>query len=78
MGGVRGAVAGEPAPAAAVPGAAPGSLDAAVRARIEQALTVSRGRVEGPFGAAKALAVNPHTLRARMRKLRLDWRSFRI
>ena len=78
MGGVRGAVAGEPARGGAAPGAAPGSLDAAVRARIEQALTVSRGRVEGPFGAAKALAVNPHTLRARMRKLRLDWRSFRI
>ena len=37
-----------------------------------------RGRVEGPHGAARLLRINPHTLRARMRKLRVDWRSFRI
>ena len=44
---------------------------------IEAALAPTRGRIEGPFGAARALGVNPHTLRARMRKLGIDWRRFR-
>ena len=44
-------------------------LDAAIKAHITQALRASRGRIEGPFGAAQRLAINPHTLRARMRKL---------
>jgi hydrogenase-4 transcriptional activator len=47
------------------------------RGRIEQALKTSRGRIEGPFGAAKALGVNPHTLRSRMRKLGIQWDRFR-
>jgi transcriptional regulator with GAF, ATPase, and Fis domain len=47
------------------------------RARIELALRTSRGRIEGPFGAAKALGVNPHTLRSRMRKLGIQWDRFR-
>jgi transcriptional regulator with GAF, ATPase, and Fis domain len=33
--------------------------------------------VEGPFGAAKALGVNPHTLRSRMRKLGINGKSFK-
>ena len=37
----------------------------------------TRGRVEGPRGAARLLAINPHTLRARMRKLKIDWSAFR-
>jgi transcriptional regulator with GAF, ATPase, and Fis domain len=53
------------------------SLDAAMRRHIESALTRSHGRIEGPFGAATILGINPHTLRARMRKLRIDWRAFR-
>ena len=53
------------------------SLDSVIRHHIESALRRSRGRIEGPFGAAASLAVNPHTLRARMRKLRIDWRGFR-
>jgi len=36
------------------------------------------GRVDGPHGAARILRINPHTLRARMRKLRIDWRRFRV
>ena len=36
-----------------------------------------RGRVEGEGGAAELLGINPHTLRARMRKLGVDWRRFR-
>ena len=53
------------------------SLDAAMRHHIESALQRSHGRIEGPFGAAAMLGINPHTLRARMRKLRIDWHGFR-
>jgi hydrogenase-4 transcriptional activator len=52
-------------------------LDEAMKRHIERALAVSRGRVEGPQGAATLLGINPHTLRARMRKLGIDWISFR-
>jgi len=41
-------------------------------------LSATRGRLEGPHGAARLLRINPHTLRARMRKLRIDWRRFRV
>jgi transcriptional regulator with GAF, ATPase, and Fis domain len=44
---------------------------------IEGALHESHGRIEGPFGAARRLGINPHTLRARMRRLGVDWRRFR-
>jgi transcriptional regulator with GAF, ATPase, and Fis domain len=54
------------------------TLDAAIRSQIESALTRCLGRIEGPFGAAQVLGVNPHTLRARMRKLGIDWSSFRV
>ncbi len=53
------------------------TLDRAMREHIERALERTRGRVEGPRGAAKLLAINPHTLRARMRKLAIDWERFR-
>jgi transcriptional regulator with GAF, ATPase, and Fis domain len=53
------------------------SLDAAMRRHIETALVVTSGRIEGPHGAAKLLKINPHTLRARMRKLGVEWRQFR-
>jgi hydrogenase-4 transcriptional activator len=53
------------------------TLNDAMRDHIEAALTASRGRVEGPRGAARMLAINPHTLRARMRKLKIDWPAFR-
>ena len=52
-------------------------LDEAMRRHIEAALRRSLGRIEGPFGAAALLKINPHTLRARMRKLGIDWRRFR-
>ncbi|MBI5505083.1 MAG: sigma 54-interacting transcriptional regulator [Deltaproteobacteria bacterium] len=54
------------------------TLDAAMRAHIECALRRCRGRIEGVAGAAAALGVNPHTLRARMRKLGIEWSSFRV
>jgi transcriptional regulator with GAF, ATPase, and Fis domain len=79
----RGSVA--PAPAAsreAAAGAAAqmgahSALDAAMARHIEAALERTRGRIEGPDGAAALLEINPHTLRARMRKLGVDWRRFR-
>jgi transcriptional regulator with GAF, ATPase, and Fis domain len=54
-----------------------GSLDQAMIEHIERALASTFGRVEGPFGAAKLLGINPHTLRSRMRKLGINWRRFR-
>jgi hydrogenase-4 transcriptional activator len=53
------------------------TLNDAMRAHIEAALNTTHGRVEGPRGAARLLAINPHTLRARMRKLKIDWTAFR-
>jgi DNA-binding NtrC family response regulator len=52
-------------------------LDVVMRRHIENTLEATRGRVEGPHGAARLLRINPHTLRARMRKLKIDWRRFR-
>jgi transcriptional regulator with GAF, ATPase, and Fis domain len=60
---------------AASPELAP--LGAAMITHIERALVATHGRIEGPFGAAKLLGINPHTLRARMRKLGIDWARFR-
>ncbi len=54
------------------------TLDAAMTRHIESALRRTRGRIEGTDGAAALLAINPHTLRARMRKLGIDWRRFRM
>ncbi len=53
------------------------SLDEAMKAHIQRALVATRGQVEGPSGAARLLKINPHTLRARMRKLQIDWTRFR-
>jgi hydrogenase-4 transcriptional activator len=53
------------------------SLNAAVKKHIERALLVTRGRIEGRGGAAALLGINPHTLRARMRKLGIHWSRFR-
>jgi len=52
-------------------------LEKAVATHIERALRACHGRIEGPFGAAQLLGINPHTLRARMRKLGIDWARFR-
>ncbi|MCI0363818.1 MAG: sigma-54-dependent Fis family transcriptional regulator [Phycisphaerales bacterium] len=53
------------------------TLDQTMTRQIEAALRATRGRIEGPSGAAKLLGINPHTLRARMRKLGVDWRQYR-
>ena len=48
-----------------------------MKQHIESALALAHGRIEGRRGAAALLKINPHTLRARMRKLRIDWTQFR-
>ncbi len=53
------------------------TLDEAVARHIRAALAASGGRIEGSRGAAALLRVNPHTLRARMRKLGIDWSAYR-
>jgi transcriptional regulator with GAF, ATPase, and Fis domain len=52
-------------------------LDEIIRRHIEAALTSTGGRIEGPRGAAKLLKINPHTLRGRMRKLKIEWKQYR-
>lgn len=53
------------------------TLDEAMRLYIERILSVTYGKIEGSGGAAALLDINPHTLRARMRKLGIDWQSYR-
>jgi len=52
-------------------------LDDVMREHIERVLAATHGKIEGPLGAAEVLDVNPHTLRARMRKLGIEWAKFR-
>lgn len=53
------------------------TLDEAMRQHINAALARTHGRIDGPHGAARLLDINPHTLRARMRKLGVDWSKFK-
>jgi len=65
-------------PAAAEPTAADIiPLAAAMRQHIERALAATRGRIEGRRGTAELLDINPHTLRARMKKLGIDPARYR-
>ena len=45
------------------------TLDAAMSQHIKKAMTLAKGKVEGKYGAAQRLGINPRTLRNRMRKL---------
>jgi len=53
------------------------ALDNVIKRHIEQVLGATRGKVEGRRGAAERLEINPHTLRAKMRKLGIDWSRYR-
>ena len=53
------------------------TLDDAIRAHIERVLERCRGRIDGPRGAARVLAVNPNTLRSKMAKLGIRAERFR-
>jgi hydrogenase-4 transcriptional activator len=63
--------------AAIVPAKGRSALDDAMRKHIESTLRACHGRIEGKGGTADRLDINPHTLRARMRKLGIDWKRFR-
>ncbi|HUR26652.1 MAG TPA: sigma-54 dependent transcriptional regulator, partial [Planctomycetota bacterium] len=65
-----------PEPSFAPPAFAP-PTPALDRAACERALAACHGRIEGPFGAARALRVAPHVLRSRLRKLGVDAKRFR-
>jgi transcriptional regulator with GAF, ATPase, and Fis domain len=75
--GTRSTPISAPRPASVAPSGHIEPLDVAIRRHIELALRYTHGRVEGRHGAAKLLQINPHTLRARMRKLKIDWQRFR-
>lgn len=53
------------------------TLDEAMALHIEAALARTQGRIEGRGGTADLLGINPHTLRARMRKLGVEWTLYR-
>ncbi|MDR0611616.1 MAG: sigma-54 dependent transcriptional regulator [Planctomycetaceae bacterium] len=53
------------------------SLEDNIRQHIESALVLAQGVIEGTNGAAALLKINPHTLRAKMRKLGINWSKFR-
>ena len=67
-----------PAPALQAVPQAFTTLDEQARSHIEAALRHCLGRVDGPFGAARMLGLNPQTLRSRMAKLGVEVRRFRI
>lgn len=77
LGGVGGRVATGAAPAPHPIPAPVLTFDEAMRRQIVSALKRTRGRIDGRHGAARQLQLNPHTLRGRMRRLRIDWRTFR-
>ncbi|MFN6400068.1 MAG: sigma-54 interaction domain-containing protein [Planctomycetota bacterium] len=52
-------------------------LDEVIKQHIEKTLVKCKGQVEGKRGAARILQINPHTLRAKMRKLGIRWADYR-
>jgi len=52
------------------------TLDEIARRHISQALALTGGRIDGPHGCARILGIHPNTLRARMRKLGIDWKRY--
>ncbi len=52
-------------------------LDVAIAAHLERALRSTAGRVDGPQGAARLLRIKTSTLRAKLRKFRIDAKNFR-
>ena len=52
-------------------------LNEMIKQHIERALLRTQGQVEGKRGAARLLQINPHTLRAKMRKLGIRWVDYR-
>jgi hypothetical protein len=71
-GGFQDADAG-PAPAVPKTEDAIASLDQAIADHIQKALVRTRGKVEGPDGAALFLCIHPSMLRARMKKMGIPY-----
>lgn len=67
----------EPAGAADYSAAAVEPLDKVVAHHLSRALVATRGRIDGPQGAARLLGLNPSTLRAKLRKYRIDSTRYR-
>ncbi|MEG2172867.1 MAG: sigma-54 dependent transcriptional regulator [Desulfovibrionaceae bacterium] len=57
---------------------APASFQNSMRELIENALERCHGKVYGPYGAAEQLQINHNTLRARMQKLGINPKQFRL
>jgi hydrogenase-4 transcriptional activator len=53
-------------------------IDEYTKRYIEKILLHTKGKIEGRHGAASLLDINPHTLRARMRKLGINWSHYRL
>jgi transcriptional regulator with GAF, ATPase, and Fis domain len=53
-------------------------FDAAVRAAIEDALRITRGKIYGAGGAAARLGLKPQTLQSKMRKLGIQRAAFSV
>jgi transcriptional regulator with PAS, ATPase and Fis domain len=49
------------------------TLDEVIRRHIKRALVLSRGKINGPGGAAERLNIHPNTLRRRMNKLNIPY-----
>ena len=54
-----------------------GTLTAREKDAIEAALTETKGRVSGPFGAAAGLGVSASTLESKIKALKIDKRRFK-
>ena len=52
-------------------------LDEVISRHLEVALTATGGRIEGPGGAAAILRLNPNTLRSKLRRHRIEPRTYR-
>jgi len=52
----------------------PLKLDEAMAAHISEVLTIAKGKIHGPGGAAELLGINPNTLRWRLDKLGIGYR----
>jgi hydrogenase-4 transcriptional activator len=53
------------------------TLDEMIVRHIKKGLELTHGRIEGEQGVAALLGINPHTLRARMRKLGINWNHYK-
>jgi len=58
-------------------GLSTGTLTAREKDAIEAALTETKGRVSGPFGAAAGLGVSASTLESKIKALKIDKRRFK-